>query len=353
MRGLCLTCVLAFSFGCQPTSSGGSHSKGCVSSRQNTTALKLDGGIERQMDGGIVAAPSYLLRIFNSDDGQLLGSCTGTAVSSSTIMTAAHCVKGKGTNRSSFGRSLREFGLEVCLSRDDSQPEAVCSSLVYFDARFDGNEFDLSWVGFPIGTFMDFYEIASVQPSTGQTLVAVGYGPGSFGGPPILRYGLTSISSIDSSRGDGVFLSQYNTVPEFDEIKLVPGDSGGPVLNQCKISGVASKSRNDNKNEYVDLARQRDLLRGVSGNVDSRTDAYVHFCGLSVVYDDQLRDRLCPAAGLNVSMFPIESARDQFPCSRQAISTPKASEPAPADSSEPVIDQDDKVIDEVCQEKGK
>jgi hypothetical protein len=200
-----------------------------------------------------------------------------------------------------------------------------------------------------MGTFKDYYEVSRSSSTVGKQLIAVGYGPGSSVGPPTLRYGITSLHSTVSQ--SGTFLSQYSNSPTFDQIKLVSGDSGGPVLDDCKIGGVASISTTNNQNVYVDLGSQsiRTTLKAVSGRVDQNTNAHVHFCGLSVVYDDDIRKQLCPAAGLNVSKFPIENARDQFPCSRQAISLPKASEPAMADSSEPVIDQEGKVTDDMVK----
>lgn len=330
MRGLGLIVIIFSAVSCNPVSSGGSQPSECTLPRDGSTALKLDGGIERPADGSKTAAPSYLLSIVDAEG--VVHNCTGTAVSSSTIITAAHCVSGRGTDQAVFGSSRQEIGLQVCISRNDSPLEDVCSPLIYYDSRFNQNEYDLAWVGFAIGTFKDFYELSSDPIAVGQKLLAVGYGPGSFDGPPALRYGLTSISSTASR----TFLSRHAVAGTFDEIKLVPGDSGGPVLNQCKIIGVASKHLGTDLNVYVDLVSNRDFLKNVSGRVDAQKNAYVHFCGLSVVYDDQTRQQLCPPAGLNLNKFPIASARDHFPCGRQVLSLPPvedATEPShPSDS---------------------
>jgi len=348
MRVLTLSFYLYFLVGCNGPSTGGSGSSVCGVPRDDSTALKLDGGIEGPADGGTAAAPSYLLS-FENDDGDELTRCTGTAVSSSTIITAAHCVADQGVRSIDLDHSRKELGLDVCISRDDAQP-AICSNLVYFDSGWRGNsERDIAWIAFPLGTFKDYYEVSGRSSTVGKQLIAVGYGPGSSGRPPTLRYGITSFLSADGQ--SGTFLSQYDDSPTFDQVKLVHGDSGGPVLDDCKLGGVASMYRSDNHNVYVDLGSQsiRTTLKNVSGRVDSNTNAYVHFCGLSVVYEDDIREPLCPAAGLNVVKFPTASAQQRFPCVRQAISPPKAPDP---EKSESVTDHDDTGSGGVCQEPG-
>jgi hypothetical protein len=158
--------------------------------------------------------------------------------------------------------------------------------LVYYSSKWQNTiePTDLAWIGFPVGTFKDFYEMARDPVSVGQNLLAVGYGPGSFDGGPLRRYGLTEAKSPVG----GIFLSSHDGSPTFDRVALVRGDSGGPVLNQCKITGIASKNTADANNEYVDIYANRDFLINVSGKVDNQKNAYVHFCGLSVVYDDSV-----------------------------------------------------------------
>lgn len=310
--------ILIFLFSCTESSSHEGVSANCANSKGPSNSMNLDGGVERPADGSVFSAPIYLLeiKVGESTVDSTVSRCTGTAVSSSTIITAAHCVAEKGSGRTRFGNgSLRELGVEICASIDDNDTPEFCTALVYYSSKWqDTNEpTDLAWIGFPVGTFKDFYEMARDPLSVGQNLLAVGYGPGSFGGQPLRRYGLTQAKSP----AGGVFSSSQGNNATFERVELVPGDSGGPVLNHCKIAGIAAKSTDDAHNLYVDIYANRDFLKSASGKVDNQKNAYVHFCGLSVVYDDSVGKLLCPTQGLNGSTFSIDQARDHFPCGRQ------------------------------------
>jgi len=298
---------------CTPSGSDGSPGV-CDPGTPETAALELDGGITAPEDGGNVALPVYLLDISRDDVQPSDRFCTGTVTSSSTILTAAHCVYGLGnTNPMPDGKTIKLSGVTVCGQRNLSDAPA-CSQDVFYDSSFTNNatKYDLAWIAFPIGTFTDHYTLSTVEANTGDRFLAVGFGPtAADNNIPTLRYGMTSFTSND----DGKLITSRQQ--NFENSSLILGDSGGPILRDCKIAGVAS--RETTHNEYVDLSKKLGLLRDASGPESSQNP--VHFCGLSVVNNDELQNRLCPASGKHVSLHSIDEARQHFPCGKAASST--------------------------------
>jgi len=305
------TCFLV---GCTPSESAVAPGA-CEPATPERAAMELDGGITAPADGGDVALPVYFLDISEDEVSSEMGLCTGTAVSSSTILTAAHCVKdfGNGTPMPN-GKSIKLSGVRVCAQRrlDD---RTACSQDVFYDSLFEGQDAknDLAWVAFPVGTFTDYYSMPGFEAKLVDRFLAAGFGPIlNDNGKPTLRYGITAFlanddGKLETSRGQN-----------FDNSSLIPGDSGGPLLLDCRMAGVASMYEGD-RNEYVDLSKKRDLLRDSSGAVSSNT--HVHFCGLSVVNNNDLQNRLCPPSGKHVSLHSIDEAKQHFPCGKAASST--------------------------------
>jgi hypothetical protein len=276
--------------------------------------MELDGGITAPEDGGDVALPVYFLDISEDEVSGEMGLCTGTAVSSSTILTAAHCVKdfGNGTPMPN-SQSKKLSGVRVCAQRRLGDRTA-CSQDVFYDSLFVGQDAknDLAWVAFPVGTFTDYYSMPGFEAKTGDRFLAAGFGPTADDDKPTLRYGITAFLADD----DGKLKTSRDE--NFENTSIISGDSGGPLLRDCKMAGVASM-RTVYHNEYVDLSKKRDLLGDSSGPVAN--NSHVHFCGLSVVNNNELQNRLCPPSEKHVSLHSIDEAKQHFPCGKAASST--------------------------------
>jgi V8-like Glu-specific endopeptidase len=153
------------------------------------------------------ASVAYL-KLKDKDD-KLVATCSGTVISSTAVLTAAHCLDGTSSLTINFGSK-----------------EIPAASFSYHPG-YKGTDSDSIDVGViiaasPLGQPI-VPLLASRDARVGETVVIAGYGQSTLGGGAgTLRAGATSLSEVGTyylvtsagSNGSGA----------------CPGDSGGPVL---------------------------------------------------------------------------------------------------------------------------
>lgn len=268
---------------------------GCFASETRTSDLKIDSGI-------YITAENE-----NTVPGVVeIGGCTATVVSTTTLITAAHCLDGK----------------PVCIY---SGKEALgeCSENVYAPTahNWDGESIphDVAVVIFKNAPFKSFFEFArTAGPSVGDELHFVGYSEHNVSPEDAAKVSKRwGTNTVISTAGDQRYtiLTKYGGT--FSSIGISPGDSGGPAFQQCKLVGVASRmvegfsTRTDNYGTPEKAGMHTNLLADPINRqfLDSTQLKGAYFCGYSG--NDQ---NYCPTSGLlSLNSDPGE----EFPCSKQ------------------------------------
>ncbi|MCX6117221.1 MAG: trypsin-like serine protease [Proteobacteria bacterium] len=207
---------------------------------ENHSRVKIDNGvyIEESTANKVDGTFSTMTKTPGASSG---GGCTGTAVSTNTAMTAAHCVYSSGRNVDGY---FAISGKEYCVS--NSVYKKVCSNKIYLHPRYPADSedselgYDVAFVVFPEGTFKSYFEIATEGPKVGDQVLLLGYSEGNMTeqGKGSKRFGYTSVSQIKAASQNDIVSSGRGT---FTGVAVSPGDSGGPLFLGCKISGVASR----------------------------------------------------------------------------------------------------------------
>jgi V8-like Glu-specific endopeptidase len=234
------------------------------------------------------------------------GACTGTAVSSNTAVTAAHCLYDRGDQVDKTTGKIS--GKQYCIS--NAIYKDLCSSELYVSALYPkleqsgGRGTDLGWVVFPEGTFKYYFPVNAGTLSIGDEILMVGYSEEKLADKSngSKRFGWNKVSSFQTTARSDIFTSY---VSKFENVAVSPGDSGGPLMKECLISGVASRmtEETNKKSIHTNLTHPDNavlLKSGIGG---------AYFCGLSG--SDPAR---CPTEAMYVPKPGVNKTSRDFPC---------------------------------------
>ncbi|MBM4250730.1 MAG: S1 family peptidase [Deltaproteobacteria bacterium] len=207
--------------------------------------------------------------------GRISGTCTGTFVNASQVVTAAHCVYDLATMDApaSAVKFVRE-------KADGTAEEVDATGFVHHPDFVNNpavlNNHDIAVITFPADAAPGVVSFHTKRPIVGQQFTIVGYGlndydrdrygnqVGSGGG--IKRMGTNKIERIKNGMIEftGVPTASDLEVPQGEHVASGSGDSGGPMLIDGKLVATTSggglvslpkdgKFRTVKASSYVDL----------------------------------------------------------------------------------------------------
>ena len=244
------------------------------------------------------------------------GACTGTAVSTTTVITAGHCVlhvaQQAGETTDPYDKSTGAVpGKEFCVT--NKLYNRVCSTKLFVNpdypaAAHSPGTADSAFVVFPEGTFKSYHYMNDGELKVGDKVLMVGYSDQDLpqdqqknGG--VKRFGFNTVAEFQREAQDDIITNYNKTV---QGVGLSPGDSGGPMMKDCKVTGIASRSALDQSPKFgihtnLTYNTQIAFMKRFTGN-----GAY--FCGISGT-----DPKYCPAELLN-TVNP-KAGEKEFPCS--------------------------------------
>ena len=171
-------------------------------------------------NGGTAAVALLLMKDKNGKD---YGSCSGSVISATAVLTAAHCLHDIGSVTIAFGsREIQAASFSYSPDYDPNRLDSIDVGVVIASSP----------LGQPIAPIL-----SSRDATVGETVVIAGYGQSglaSAGGT--LRAGTVSVTKVGS-----VFLE---TGAGVSGSGACPGDSGGPALvsvnGMWAVAGITS-----------------------------------------------------------------------------------------------------------------
>ena len=180
--------------------------------------------------------------------------CTGTAISSSVLLTAAHCVYDE-----TKVNVLEIFWIVDAFSKPvyDAKKTLITGTATAhpnFKVPVPASyPYDIAAINFPQGTFKNFAMVSTVPARVGDEVTLVGYGYN--GGPVVGReFGKSKIFDVindkstvpkESAFPEDLFRDWYSTMYWLKVKKnsvgisgTVPGDSGGPLFLNNQLVGI-------------------------------------------------------------------------------------------------------------------
>jgi hypothetical protein len=231
-RRLLIVATLAFAVAIAAACGSGNQSVPGPSTPSGPTTLTPCGVVSGQTAGSVAivngsactdstASVAYLK--LKDKGGSLYASCSGTVISSTAVLTAAHCLEGTGSLTINFGSK------EIPAASFSYSPDYNGTASDSIDV---GVVIASSPLGQPIVPLL-----ASRDAKVGETVVIAGYGQSTLGGGAgTLRAGATSMSEV------GTYYLATNA--GLNGSGACPGDSGGPVLVSLSgywaVAGVTS-----------------------------------------------------------------------------------------------------------------
>jgi V8-like Glu-specific endopeptidase len=255
-------------------------------------------------------------------------SCSGTAVSTNTVMTAGHCVYAEGEK---VGPNYKVLGKKFCVS--NAIYDNICSSEIYVNPTYPAHSresnggHDFAFVVFPKDTFKAYFRVSTDSVRPGDSVLFVGYSEANLEqGASKKRFGYNKVSGLLGSHRNDIF-SDYGH--GFENVAVSPGDSGGPLFKSCEITGVASRMDEDNSPK---VSIHTNLTHPLTVQTFRSAPGGAYFCGLSG--DDEA---YCPkAAAYGVKPGLVQGSKE-FPCEVDSTGTTPPVPPKPQTNTMPLF----------------
>ena len=302
-RNLGLLTVLTYT-ACVPTNEG--------------SRIKIDAGqsINSSSTNKVEGVFYSMTQKIGSSSG---GACTGSAVSTTTAITAAHCVANPGDRIDPQTGKIE--GKQYCIN--NAIYKKVCSKEIYAHPDYlklesqDGRGTDFAWVVFPEGTFKYVFSMNSGAVAVGDQVVFVGYSEAKLNDPSkgSKRFGWNKVEKLLERDRLDIF-TRYGG--KFDNVAVSPGDSGGPMLKNCQVTGVASRMTEGGQKQSI----HTNLTHPESINTLKAASSGAYFCGLSG--NDA---NYCPPATTYKPIANASPASKDFPCVVDSPAAPNSDTP--------------------------
>jgi hypothetical protein len=277
--------------------------------------------------GAVLYSETQIINTQNAD------ACTAAAVSTTTVITAAHCLYRQGDPKNGNGRVQKAY----CVS--DFARKRICSDKIFVDPDYtasSGNNtaeqlgqrgLDFGFVVFPDGTFSEYAMVSNDQLQPAEAVIMSGFSPinlsdsssGSkrFGWNMIdslVSWNPPASSSAASSSAVEEVLVKTNYGNGFSQVAVNHGDSGGPIFTTaCEIAGVASMraSASGHPDSSFHTNLTSDYVKNKLLNLWTNNARSGYLCGLTGV--DPV---FCPDVGRYRPLTDVVTpGAAEFPCS--------------------------------------